>query len=60
MKMQESTNWQALNAKGNQLWEGSEADVKQFVETQFPRADLSVVAPDGTEFVFEGGTWVLV
>lgn len=53
-------NWQALNSRGNPLWEGSEKDVKQFVEEQQPRLDLSVLAPDGTEFLLEGGSWVPV
>lgn len=58
--MNDPENWEVWNVKGSSIQEGTEDEVKRFVEEQYPRLDLSVVSPDGNEYVLEGGRWTLV
>lgn len=50
--------WLVLGLAPEPLLEATESEVKAFVETNYPRADLSVQSPDGKEYIYEGGEWV--
>lgn len=53
-------DWVVWGDSTKPIKEGTEEEVKRFVEFATPNKDLYIASPDGKEFIYEGNRWVEV